>query len=548
MKPALKIIPLLLILLSCTGSAGFKGQLYIRLNQIGFTPEDYKSALILSNEELGAAGFGIIDASTGKNVLKGNLVPAGTGYASFNHAYKADFTELKTGGNYYLSINGSRSNPFSIGRALFKPLVDSLLAFFRVQRCGYTNPELHGVCHIADATSVFDGKNNLNVKIDLTGGWHDAGDYVKFLNTTAVATYTLLFAYDFDPVKFGFDDNKNNIPDILEEAKIGLDWLLRCYYSPLKLVTQVQDLRDHDVGWRMPENDKMQFDRPAFLGGGKNLTGIYSAVLALASRIWKDKIKYPEFADRCKSVAETVYSNRNKVPDLDTSATGNYRDKNFTGKLALGAYELYSLTGKKEYLDDSFGYASKAGSDYWWSWGDINALVHYRLAHFDRKYLSYIENNLEKFSSVSAQNLFNNGANSTWGTNNTLLGISLQAVLWKKITGSTKYDRLAQLQRDFVLGRNPWGVSFISGFGYNPVKHLHHQVAFLDGGKVNGALAAGPASKEFITSQKIKYENGDPYSLFQTDSFYYRDDRMDYVTNEPTIVSNATALFVFGVL
>ncbi len=546
MKTLFKIVPILFLMLNCVSSSEPVNQVYIRLNQVGYLPSDQKSALLLSKKDISGSKFSVVNSFTGKKILEGGLTAVNGGYGDFKYVYQIDFSPIDEQGKYFLQVNGTNSYSFSISNKLFNPLVDSLLSFFKIQRCGYTDPKFHSICHIADATTVIDGKKTFEVKRDLTGGWHDAGDYVKFLNTTAVATYTLLFAYDFDPVKFGFDNNKNNVPDILEEAKIGLDWMLRCDYSQGKFVTQVQDLRDHDVGWRMPDKDNLQFDRPAFLGMGKNLIGIYSSALALASKIWKVKIKYPEFADKCLATAEAVYAIRNSVPDVDTSGTGNYIDKDFAGKLALGAYELFAASNKREYLNQSFTYADKAGADFWWSWGNINSFAHYRLAQYDRKYLTYIEKNLNNFLENGGKNVFEIGAIASWGTNNTLLGITLQNVLWKRLTGNNKYDRLAVIQRDFILGRNPWGISFISNFGSNPVKNLHHQVAFLNGGKLSGGFAAGPAKKEFVKNFKIPYEKNDIYSIFQTEDLYYRDDRMDFITNEPTIVANATAIFVYG--
>lgn len=546
MKNLIKIIPALLLLINCAGSSEALSQIYFRFNQLGFLPAEPKSAVILSKSNLASAAAEIVDAVNGRTVLKINLEKIDGGYAGFTNVYRIDFSEIRSDGSYYIKLGGNRSGTFAVQSNIFRGLADSLLTFFKVQRCGYTNPLLHSTCHIADATSIIDGKNRIDKKADLTGGWHDAGDYVKFLNTTAVASYTLLFAYDFDPVKFGFDNNKDGVPDILEEAKVGLDWMLRCYYSPFKFVTQVQDLRDHDQGWRLPENDPLQFDRPAFIGMGKNLIGIYSAALALASRIWREKIKYNEFADKCIDVAQSVYTIRSKVPDIDSSGTGQYIDNEFKGKLALGAYELFAATKRREYLMQSMEYAEQAGSDFWWSWGNINSFAHYRLAQIDRKFLTYIEKNLERFRSNSEKNPFELGAEAAWGANNTYLGIALQSILWKRITFDGKFDCVAAAHRDYILGRNPWGISFISGFGTNYVQSLHHQVSHLKGVSLPGGFAAGPVKKEILSNYKIPYEKKDTYSIFQTGDFYYRDDKADYITNEPTIVGNATAIFVFG--
>ncbi len=530
---------------SCELNLNADSEVYIRFNQLGFNTNDYKSAVILSKGELAGKSFSVISAIKKEEVYTG-VVPKNLGqFGNFAFTYDLDFSSLKIKGEYYIQLGRKKSSTFKIGENVYSGLADSLLKFFTVQRCGYTNPYLHKICHIADATSIIDGKKIIQSKYDVTGGWHDAGDYVKFLNTTAFSTYMLIFSYEFDPVKFGFDHDKNGVPDLLDEAKIGLDWMLRCAYSDTKFITQVQDLRDHDVGWRMPEDDKLGFDRPAFLGMGKNLIGIYSATMALASRIWKDKIHDIEFSKKCLSAAEKYFSVRKKVADIDTSGTGHYRDEKYFGKLSLAAIELYQATSNKSYLDEAAILADSAKSDYWWSWGNINSLADYKLAKIFPKYSLYIKNNLDDFNKRKNNNLFNKGTELSWGTNVTLLGISLQNILYKRLTGDASYDSLSVLQRDFILGRNQWGVSFISNAGKNHSKNFHHQIGYIKG-NLPGGFAAGPAKKEFVQKSKINFEKQDEYFLFQTDEDYYRDDRMDYITNEPTITGNATAIFVFG--
>ncbi len=532
---------------SCVHNIQAEQDFFIRLNQLGYLPNDIKTGVILSNVKLEGIKASIINMQN-NNHINSYLIQKNKGaFGNFRYSYVIDFSTTKNPGKYLIQINNNKSYSFSINENIYKGVADSLLQFFRVQRCGYTDPYLHNVCHISDATSIIDGNRIITNGVDLTGGWHDAGDYVKFLNTTAYATYMLMFSYEFDPQRFGFDKNRNNVPDVLDEAKIGLDWLLRCDYNGKKLITQVQDLRDHDVGWRLPEDDALAFDRPAFVGIGKNLIGIYSAALALAAKIWRDKLNYPEFSQKCLDTAEKYYSIRNSVIDVDSSGSGMYIDKNFEGKLALGAIELYLTTGKNEYLKEAKFYADVAGSDYWWSWGNINSLAHYRIAKFDFKYADFIRNNLEEFNRKKDDNLFGKGTELSWGTNNTLLGIALQNVLWKNLTNDNRYDSLAAYQKDFVLGRNPWGISFISNIGKNFTKNFHHQVAKIKS-KLPGGFAAGPAKKEFLKSYNITYKKEDNYSRFQTDDVYYRDDEMDYITNEPTITGNATAIFVYGSL
>jgi len=532
-------------LLQCSSEIISSSDVYFRINQVGYLNNEPKSAVILSNKNFLNKKFYIVSVNENEEVLEGKISKNFGQYASFKYSYQIDFSRVFKTGRYKIKLDEYVSPSFEVGEINYDEMTTALLDFFKVQRCGYTSPYLHKVCHIADATSlIIDGKQT-DEKLDLTGGWHDAGDYTKFLNTTALATYMLIFSYEFDPIKFGFDENKNGAPDILEEAKVGLDWLLRCNYQNKLLVTQVQDLRDHDVGWRMPENDTLRFDRPAYLGIGKNLIGIYVSALAIGARVWRDKFYMDDFADNCLTVAENFYSLRNSVPDLDSTGTGAYLDKTFNGKLALAAIEMFKTTNRKTFLEQAKNYADLAGADYWWSYGDISSLAHFRISEFDIKYADYIKMSLNNYKKNSLKYVFSNGVSFGWGANNTLLGITLKNILYKKITSSNEFDTLAAQQRDYVLGKNPWGICFVSGFGFRSSKNLHHQVRFFTN-KLPGGFAAGPVSKKNFESYSIPLENSNADKQFQDENAVYFDEKNDYLTNEPTIVANATAIFVMG--
>lgn len=519
---------------------------FIRVNQVGFLPGDIKTAVVMSSLDLSGREFLVYEKPFKKVIFRGSLSGSLSGEGRYRNNYRIDFSQVRKPGEYLIECSGSKSPVFAVGRDIYKGMADSLLLFFKVQRCGYTDPLLHKVCHIADATSLYYGKRAEAGKLDLTGGWHDAGDYIKFLNTTAFSTYMLLFSYEFDPVKFGFDTNRNGVADILEEAKVGLDWLLRAHVSGEKFVTQVQDLRDHEQGWRLPEDDKLAFDRPAFIGGGRNTIGIYSAVMSLAYRIWKEKLHYDEFAKKCYSAALNAYSSAAKAPDLDKSGSGMYIDSKFAGKMALGAVELYESTKDVKYLREAVSYADQAKSDYWWSWGDMNSVADYLIAKYEPRVKDYLFNNLKNFNDIKNRSIFGQAAGDSWGSNNAVMGSALQAILWKQLTGSTAFDSLMTFQRDFILGKNQWGISFIYNFGTVFSKNFHSQVGFLRNGYLPGAVAAGPISRKNLEMNKVKISDEGPLRQFQTESAVYQDNRNDYVTNEPSISTNATALFVMG--
>ena len=286
MKFFLLIFSFLLIYLQ---NGNVSGEIFIRCNQVGYLPGGLKSAIVFSENPVEDQGFSVVDASTNKVELTGHLKPSPGSFKKFNYFYSADFSALEKPGEYFVETAGNRSTRFRIGSRIYNDVVDSLMLFFKVQRCGPTGPLLHKVCHLWDVARIEGEKGRRT--IDVTGGWHDAGDYLKFVSTTAYTTYLLIFAYEFDQNKFGFDNDHNSVPDVLEEAKIGLDWLLRCNYKPDSIISRVQDLRDHEAKWRLPENDSLKFDRVGQTGISKSEAGIYTAVMALAARVWLQKLK-----------------------------------------------------------------------------------------------------------------------------------------------------------------------------------------------------------------------------------------------------------------
>ena len=528
---------------SCSAAVG--DGIFVRVNQVGFLPQDIKSAIIMSKTNLVNVSFTVVDAKSEKIIYKNKIDTNRGNWGKFPFNYQIDFSGIKTNGLYNIMVGDKKYFTFKISKDNYAGITDSLLLFLKVQRCGPTKPWLHEPCHMFDSPTIIG--DEAEGGIDVTGGWHDAGDYIKFLNSTAYTTYMLLFSYEFDKSKFEFDRNKNNEPDVLEEAKIGLDWITRACYKKNKFITQVQDVDDHSQTWRMPENDSLKFDRPAYPGIGKNMIGLVSATLSLASRIWKERFSDKQSSEKWLGVAKQIYQGRNQSPNLDVVQSGMYQDSRFWGKLALGAIELYKSTNETKYLTDSFVYGDSAKSDYWWSWGDIDALAQFRIAEHNPRFKNYLQNNLIAFNTNKDKMIFGEGTVYSWGTTNTFLGIALQAILWKKLTNESTFDTLKYFQRDFILGKNPWGISFIYNIGEKYSRKFHSQISKLNGGYLPGAVSAGPAPKSISDSYKIQHTDYS-YSEFNSDDVLYFDDEMDYITNEPTIVSNATAIFVFGQL
>lgn len=518
-------------------------KVYIRCNQVGYLPGELKNAVIFSENSVNDPKFFIINANTNKVELTGYIKPSGDSFSPYTYFYNADFSALDKPGEYYIKSAGNTSSRFWIGNRIYNDVVDSLMLFFKVQRCGPTAPILHNVCHLWDIARIEGEAGHRN--IDATGGWHDAGDYLKFTSTTAYATYLLIFSFEFDKNKFGFDNDNNSVPDVLDEAKIGLDWLLRCNYKPDSLITRVQDHRDHSVKWRLPENDTLKYDRVGLTRITRSEAGIYAAVMALAARVWLKKFKSTDFSKACLKSALNLYKLKDNLPEDAEKDSIMYPDKNYFGKFELAAVELYNTTGDSAFLNEAVEYANKARADYWWSYGDINSLAHFRLAEHFPRFVRYIKENLISFSNRMRKSSFNEGADYSWGTTTTFLGISLQAILLNNLDKFQSEDSLIVFPRDFVLGRNLWGYSFIHNIGTNFPHHQHSQVGYFNGGYLPGALSGGPAPGRVLKEYRL-FSKKDGTNLFNSDSVQFNDEFKDFISNEPTLVGNATALFVMG--
>ncbi len=518
-------------------------EIFIRINQLGYLPEDLKSGIVFSEKELTLNTINIRRVGDSSLVLNADLMiktsPQKTN-TRFKYFTEFDFTELKFPGEYFIEISGIESHSFIISDNIYNDISDTLLLFFSYQRCGPTFPLLHEKCHLSDVTKIAGEPDS--IKADLTGGWHDAGDYIKFLSTTAYTTYLLMFSYEFDKEKYGFDKNKNGVADVLDEAKIGLDWLLRCNYSGDKLITQVQDTIDHTLKWRLPEHDSLQFSRTGYQGIGKNIVGIYSAALAMAARIWKSDVGNKEFSDRCISTALKFYQMKDSIPDIDSSGAEFYKDIHYEGKLALGAIELYETTGEQRFLDDAKLLCDNAGADFWWSYGNMNSIAQYKVAKYDERKIKYLEESLQYYHENMRSNDFNEPLDYSWGTTHSFLGTAITEILFHSLTGDISFRHISTLSRDYILGRNRWGVSFINGFGDNFTKEIHSQIAYFNHGNLPGALAGGPAP---LKIQQQFFGDNNEYKYFN-DDIQYSDNRMNFITNEATIISNAAAFFVIG--
>lgn len=527
---------------------------YIRANQMGYLPDDPKSALVLSNAEL--TGFELVDAATGDSVFDAGSVADRGAYGDFAHLYELTFSDYQTPGQYQLKVGAELSHPFIIGDEAYAGLMELTLQFFRVQRSGDTDPLMHQPSHLKDG--IASGGPNDGAVVDATGGWYDAGDYIKFSINESYAANLMLIAFNRKPEVFA-DTDSNGVPDVLDEARIGLDWLLKMWDSEQQvLYYQVGDGTDHDIGWRMPEDDDTQFPpRKVYAseaGKGVNVAGSAAAALAQAAVLWNnpDAAYYDAaLAAQYLQTAESLYAFGQANPQLQNDADEFYTQETWKDKMALAAVELYRATQKPDYLAAAKDYASDSSSSDILSWPNVHVLADYELARVDPSYLptaqEHLESLLESFAAESEKHPFRAAVNEFyWGSIEGMAGQAATALLYQDLTGDTRYYESVVAQRNFIFGVNPWGVSFVNGTGTVYPHHPHHQIADLTGEELRGFWDEGPVTRSTFEGEGIELGRADEYAAFQTDEAVYHDITEDYVTNEPTITMNSVGL-IFAV-
>src|SRR5881392_1042135 len=245
---------------------------WIRINQLGYATKGIKVAVWCSKDHPdghrnaihnlpGGQGWQLVDAGTNKVVYSAGPAKLFGAYGPFLQTCRLDFSSFTKPGHYWLQLANTRSPEFEIGDNVYKGAADFCLRYMRQQRSGF-NPFLKDSCHTHDGYVLYGEQAGIkdSTHIDVVGGWHDASDYLQYSSTSANATWHLLAAYRDFPKVFRDEklanglDGKNGMADVLDEAKWGLDWLLKMHPKENWMFNQVGDDRDH-IGMRIPKED-----------------------------------------------------------------------------------------------------------------------------------------------------------------------------------------------------------------------------------------------------------------------------------------------------
>jgi hypothetical protein len=573
---------LLILVASLFSSFAQDSTSFIRVNLVGYTNAAPKKAVVISKTKL-REKFVIVSASDGSVKPVTAVLSANKPWEPFPYNYLIDFSYIGAEGEYYLANTKKtlKSPVFRIGA--YGPIYENVVHFMQTQRCGY-NPYIDKVCHTHDGRAYY-GNIPDGSYVDARGGWHDAGDQLKYLITGSNATARMMQAYEWNKTAFADAYNawgqkgSNGIPDILDEAKWGLDWIHRLHPTPDQLIHQVADDRDH-LGFKMPDNDPADYgygvnkDRPAYFANGKpqglgkykseatgvsNVAGRSAAAMAIGYRIWKNDLKDEVFAAQClKDAIELYQMGKEKEGFQQGNSFGapyRYNERTWADDMEWGAAELYKATGDKKYMDDAIHYANLIGT---YSWMERDSTSHYEMypyvnmGHYalweigndtvKKKMVNYYAHNLDRILSKARLNDYGVGHLFVWCSNNFAAAVATQAILFEKMTGDRKYQAMMQDHVNWLLGVNPWGTSMITGVPENGDYPLDVHMPFwrLKKEVIKGSLADGPLWSSIHEGMlQITLSEPDEYKMFQPPHVTYWDDWADYSTNEPTMDGSA---------
>jgi endoglucanase len=597
---------------------------FVRVNQLGYAGAAKRAYLLAPVAETGAT-FNVTNASG--TVVYSAPVGAnlGTWNSTYPDVYALDFDQLTTPGSYTISVSGpaaaSASPSFTIGTgtSVYAGAMANALSFYQNERDGanYVPSALRTApSHLNDANAMtyltpsynagsgrFSGDlSPLGVSIDASGGWWDAGDYLKFLETTSYTVdLQLLTARDF-PTQAG--------TGYTAEAKFGTDFLKNMWNDSTKtLYYQVgigagnaKTISDHDI-WRLPQADdayggtdplyRYIRNRPVFRAGAPgslispNLAGRDAAAFAECYQVFR--LSDPAYANDCLKSGEDIFALANTSPsgNLQTVIPYSfYPEVEWRDDLELGATELnlalaagtppaglphsdpaYYLQQAAHWANAYITGPNDAADTL--NLYDVSGVAHYELANAITAAGSPtgletgvaalsadLKKQLDKGVAQSAKDPFGFGFPwNTWDTTSHGAGLAVTAAEYDHLTGTPAYAAYGDRWLGNILGANGWGLSLIVGDGTTFPHCLQHQVANLVGSFTGsapvlaGAAVEGPNAK--ATSGSVSGmiacpANGvDAYAPFDN-AAQFLDNMQSYDNTEPAIDLTASSPLAFA--
>lgn len=405
---------------------------------------------------------------------------------------------------------------------------------FHGQRCGTDvdigNGYRYRACHRKAAFHASAAPKT--AKLPVNKGWHDAGDYGRYVVNSGIATGTLLWAHELYPEAF-------RDLDLLDEVRWNLEWML--------------SMQDSDGGvWHkqtslefppfvMPHDD----DRVSYvIGKSSCATANLAAVAAIAARSYDGEFAKTNLAaarrawDWLKLHPNVTFENPRDV------ATGEYGDEDCSDDRLWAAAELWHTTGDDSvlwYLRRNIG-AAPAGPP---SWKEPGALALWRLAlRGDADAAQRVIVAADAVAARAARHPFRiplRDSEFVWGSNAVAANYAMQLLVANELKADRRYVIAAADILQYLLGNNPFRLSYVTGYGAESVKHPHHRPSGADrvAAPWPGLLAGGPNRNRQDPVLRKMPRSTPPIMM-------YADVQESYASNEIAINWNAPLVFLLA--
>lgn len=522
----------------------------INLNQIGFLPDAEKVAVL--NGDAISTKATVVDAASGSVVYEGDVESASFNDATGRDEARFDFSSFTTPGTYKIVSGEFESFEFKIAEDVYDEAFDATLRMFYLQRCGVeltadlAGDHAHPECHTGAATIY-----GTEETIDVSGGWHDAGDYGRYVVSGAKGAADLMLAYSLYPNAFddelGIPESGNGIPDVLDEVKFELNWLFKMQAPDGGVYHKVTCA--NFPGFVMPEAETEEL---IVTPVSTTATGDFAAVMAMASYIYADID--PDFATACYDAAVKAAEYLDAHPDFegavnpDGIVTGEYPDTNDKDERCWAYAELFKASGDSKY-DDAFCALIDGGvpcaNDF--GWQGVGAYAGYAYLSAEKAKGKFYDAVLTSFMSgvpgveaAAAGDAYNSSlVEYPWGSNMTIANNGMYLILYDVVKNTDEGDAVAREQLNYLLGTNGTSYCFLTGFGTQSPESPHHRPTEATGIVVPGMVAGGP-------NQNLE----DPYASTVLEgtapALCYADNDQAYSLNEVTIYWNSPVVFLFA--
>ncbi|WFE39551.1 glycoside hydrolase family 9 protein [Micromonospora sp. WMMD998] len=563
----------------------------VRVNQVGYLPGGPKHATVVTDATDPLPWQ--LTSAAGAVVASGKTTPRGEDAASAQNVQTVDFSAYrKPGTGYTLTVDGETSHPFDISGTLYDRLRADSMQFFYAQRSGiaidgdligdeYARPAGHlDVAPNKGDTDVPCQPGVCDYTLDVRGGWYDAGDHGKYVVNGGIATYQLLNSFERTKTAETADggaalgdstlrvpERGNDVPDVLDEARWELDFLMRMQVPAGKPLAGMVHHKIHDKNWTglplAPQDDaEVRELHPPSTAATLNL----AAVAAQCARLFAPYDA--AFAARCGEAAKTAYAAAKAHPAIYASATdgtggGAYDDTNVTDEFYWAAAELWLTTGDKAYLADVTGSPLHTADVFTpngaFGWQSVAALGRLDLATVPNT-LPAAEKTRIRASVTAAADQYlatirdqayglplpGTADAYVWGSNSNMVNNTIVLATAFDLSRNAKYRDGALQAADYLFGRNALNMSYVTGWGE---QNAHNQHSRIFGNQLNpdlpnppdGSLAGGPNAAL-----------QDPYAANLlagcAPMFCYVDNINSYATNEVAINWNSALAWLASFL